>query len=892
MKTIRIVRNPGGIKLFLTWFFLILFPVLIFDISLKYFFEITEKANQQLLKEDLINEIRDFEKDLHVNEYLDQTLKSFKQNNPEIAQESDAESLAMKFFRFSGIKPSGVIIHSRNFESINSFYYDSFLQEQSGTLPKSFALKFLKNVNLAGLIDSGRGTMADSTAFNKTRAIAESFMQKQFGIISPIPFIAEKTAVSVSAKLGGFCYFFYQPFHDSKSNTDGPSGGFFFVIRGCNIDAGAIKDSAVSRASKGLTRKIEFRSFKPDQGNLANLDIMTKFEMSPENLTLSFPAPQNFLTHLISSGGFYPANLQRTIDNLPYLVVSNLPGKLEHRLKPYFKFIRPFEIFIVSFSAIICLKFLLFGWANQVRLSQKAVIAMLVAGALPVSLLVISFFTWQEINEKVQLIEVNANLKRRVEKFSNQFSIFIDEIHLKSFKISKIAEEWLALEEEELFSKIRNEMKGLFAQEAYFDLFDREKMIVGNPFIKEIPLTKEEYGLRTIILQSILRAMICIKKYENEDVLNQPEDLFKDVFFVDPGFINNVMTIKGRLIEMDQIRSFNSFSINTLFDPQNQREVKGFLTFRFNQHRLIEKFLEKADSTGLKLFSIQDPVNRKKITGINASFTSGLHNKISSAVETGKNLFWWSEDSSGLQKGHYMMIIPKFPLILMAEENLRRINTAWLHLAALFFYFVLLFYLVFQYLNHLILEPVKKFCEAAAEAGQGNFLARVDYSGKDEFNHLKISFDKMMEGMAQKEKLAEFVSDAVLQQIDKDSCDISLGGTKISASVVFGSIGSSTENFSGDEMGRLLHSLNLVIESAEKIARKNSGSLDKIFGNTIMMVFRGTSENDDHAKKACQAVLELKKELGLHNIYYQTQKSGNRLLMHFLLLALIWSPDI
>lgn len=82
MKQIIIKRKPGLFKTLCAWVFLILIPIWLFDATLQYLFSVTEKSNQLLAKETLINEIISFEKDLHLEAFLERRFRRFSQEFP------------------------------------------------------------------------------------------------------------------------------------------------------------------------------------------------------------------------------------------------------------------------------------------------------------------------------------------------------------------------------------------------------------------------------------------------------------------------------------------------------------------------------------------------------------------------------------------------------------------------------------------------------------------------------------------------------------------------------------------------------------------------------------------------------------------------------------------
>lgn len=106
---LKIIRNPGAGRLFWAWVFLLLIPTFVFDLSIRQLFQVTEKSNQLLLKEDLINEINQFEKDVKVTEFLDRSFKNLKKQYSGLAESKNARGIAERIFKMSGLDRKSVV---------------------------------------------------------------------------------------------------------------------------------------------------------------------------------------------------------------------------------------------------------------------------------------------------------------------------------------------------------------------------------------------------------------------------------------------------------------------------------------------------------------------------------------------------------------------------------------------------------------------------------------------------------------------------------------------------------------------------------------------------------------------------------------------------------------
>lgn len=870
MKQILIKRKPGILKTLSAWLFLILIPIWLFDATLQYLFTVTEKSNQLLAKETLINEITGFEKDLHLESFLERLFRQFSLENSQVSELKDAKEFSRLFMQKTGVPLSGLIIHGKDCKTLDDVYFSELLQKNFIGLSKTFTLKFFAFINRQHLPEKNSDSEKNTNSLlEKQQNLVDGFFQKQFGLISMVPILPMKIATSISVKLGGVAYFYYQPVSAEKDSEKTIAGGWLAIVRGKKIDPQLIMDKAAKLASDGVTRTFISKRIKIPRTEKEEFLPATNFQIEEDGMSLQCPVPQNLLAHLVGEGGFYPENLEKVTREFPFLKVKIKNALLEHSLKQYYPLIRLLETLLLLSGALIALRLYFFGLEFKTRLASKAIIGIIIAAALPFSLLIISFFTYIDVAEKAEIIEINNLLKQQVETISSRVINFTGKFHQQAYLLSRALEVSAESEiaDQEL---IKSRLVDMRAQEVFLDFIGKKTINITNPSLPSRPICKDEFTLGQIISRSFLDSLSSIELYNDETVLEQ-ENLFRDVYFVDSNFINNSLNGKGRLLEIDQIKSLNSFSLNPVF-YKNTTRVAGFLTVKFNQLELINLFLRdfktdqnKAD-VKISIFSFRNPEKKGAIKAHTGILNEKIIEKISQAQEVGSHIFWRSDALE--KKANCLFVLPKFPLIIMAEKKLNgRLNPFW----PIFFslcYMLLLIISCYHFFARELLQPIEKLSEAAITAGQGNFKTRTDFYAEGEFLILKNAFNEMVTGMAQKEKLAQFVSREVLETLDENISS----GKKIEATVIFAAIKGFSSWIRDGHQDEVVNSLNLAISTTDRLAEKHCGNLDKVIGNTLMIVFR----NDDHAARACRMTLELQHSLGLHNIVIQSGvASGN-----------------
>ncbi len=107
----------------------------------------------------------------------------------------------------------------------------------------------------------------------------------------------------------------------------------------------------------------------------------------------------------------------------------------------------------------------------------------------------------------------------------------------------------------------------------------------------------------------------------------------------------------------------------------------------------------------------------------------------------------------------------------------------------------------------------------------------------------------------------QYVSASVIEEIMKHPEKLKLGGEKKNVTVFFSDIRGFTsisEKLSPEELVKLL---NEYLSAMTDIIMKNGGLVDKYMGDAIMAFWGAPIDDPDHAKKCCEASLEMKEKL-------------------------------
>ena len=154
-----------------------------------------------------------------------------------------------------------------------------------------------------------------------------------------------------------------------------------------------------------------------------------------------------------------------------------------------------------------------------------------------------------------------------------------------------------------------------------------------------------------------------------------------------------------------------------------------------------------------------------------------------------------------------------------------------------------------------VLNPVGDLLEATERVKKGDLSTRVPVLSGDELGALAGSFNEMLQGLEERERLREafgsYVDPDVAQRVLRDGTN--LEGEEVEVSVLFVDIRDFTpfaENASAREaVGRLKEFFGLVVP----VLTEHGGHANKFIGDGMLGVFGAPERMSDHADRAVAA---------------------------------------
>ena len=166
-----------------------------------------------------------------------------------------------------------------------------------------------------------------------------------------------------------------------------------------------------------------------------------------------------------------------------------------------------------------------------------------------------------------------------------------------------------------------------------------------------------------------------------------------------------------------------------------------------------------------------------------------------------------------------------------------------------------------------ITRPIIQLAKATKDVAEGRLdqikLTLPPLKHNDEIAVLCHSFEEMVKGLLEKEKvqgvLNKVVSREIAQEILKGS--VHLGGEEKPVTVFFADIREFTNLTQSMQPKEIIELLNTCMTKISQIVDKNGGVIDKYVGDEAMALFGAPISHDDAAIKAVRSAIEIVEEL-------------------------------
>jgi adenylate cyclase len=162
-------------------------------------------------------------------------------------------------------------------------------------------------------------------------------------------------------------------------------------------------------------------------------------------------------------------------------------------------------------------------------------------------------------------------------------------------------------------------------------------------------------------------------------------------------------------------------------------------------------------------------------------------------------------------------------------------------------------------LSKSILRPLADLERAVDAINEGRYDVSVPVTTGDEFGDLAASFNEMVEGLRERERIREafgtYLDREVAEYILSEGYDED--GVEVEVSVLFTDVQDFTQYSADKTPSEVVSALNRLFEVIVPILARHGGHVDKFEGDGLLAVFGAPEAFPDHAERAVRAACEI-----------------------------------
>ena len=140
---------------------------------------------------------------------------------------------------------------------------------------------------------------------------------------------------------------------------------------------------------------------------------------------------------------------------------------------------------------------------------------------------------------------------------------------------------------------------------------------------------------------------------------------------------------------------------------------------------------------------------------------------------------------------------------------------------------------------------------------------RVDLNGK--ISGLVLTIEDITDISKVKNTFKRYVSKQVVDELLDDDAKLNLGGEKREVTVLFSDIRGFTSMSEKMEPENVVSTLNKYFSLMIDIVFKNNGTLDKIIGDELMIVYGAPTSSKDDTERALKTAVEMQEKINVFN---------------------------
>ena len=767
-------------------------------------------------------------------------------------------------------------------ESLFCFFFDKAIDETIN-IKSSKCDKILKNIpntfikrNLKNILDNSaleNDTIKNSKALKNDIVKFGNILQNLFKSITPITIIPNKISKNFSVLCGGELYFVLCLFDNPAKNNF----GFFAVIRGREFSF----HKMLERLHKSFPEiRIIFKDLDVEKTYYNQEKLYSGIKHTSKGPYIISPTDLKFSRHVLHGGS---ESLIEGYGHLMPFIEYRIPTE-RYNEKAYRnnKIISFTALILIIISGIYFLNISLFGFKDKFSFKSKIMILALTAAIFPFSVFTIGIYIIENYNRFIEKTAIQQHAETEIQLATQELEEYLTEIEATvsetGTQISKLLSNQdlkpSALLEylDKIGKEIPASLEILYLKPMLKNL---EIISFKNKIIKKFPerisesiLNEEEDSLSNLLPSTLMKALADEESKKNKERLDKLEIGNEKI---NSAFIDDALQNVGNITKLDHFINPIWYIIKQLNNTEeSNNSVIGIYVVKFEPSPIINSFINNS--------TIKKKKNFKEIIGnytINYAFIptekSGnvkIWSGSGNISDKDKELCLTKTQTGLINLGNKIIIIKKnqhIPHLAVATITEKQTNTYIYFIIILVIivlgYLSLILIFASKLLDIMFVEPVMLLASNANAIARGSEKWDVEINSGDEFEDLNNEFKHLVTGLQERNILKSYVSEDAFSDIEEtESLKLLPSGEYLEASIVFSAIIDYDKLSSSITPQDSIKLLSNFMSIAEEVSKKYGGSIDKIIGDTIMLVFRENHFKDSHGLRAAQASLELVKK--------------------------------
>lgn len=869
----RKIKIPQ-IRLWLVWLFLFVFPCIMALIGYEQFCEKYAYFARTDLIYKAFEDIREYKETIAPEIFFETQIKEIQKLNSTLPFEKLKYEIDEKLCG----------------ESLFCLFFDEKVEKVTAIKAKNEAKK-LKNLpvnfikkHIKSLIENELPKSNKNEDLIKTYETNEQFaflLQQIFKTATNIIIHLNKVSKNFSVKYDGELYFIFCNFNEPSKECL----GFFAVIQGKSFNFHKMLEKLNADYPE---IRIVFKEIDVNKTEQNPELFHSGIRQEKDGLHIIAPASAKFVRHVLHGG---TTNLNKKYGKLFPFIDYKIPlWKFWEKVKKINDVFRKIALLIIFLSGVYFLKVSLFGFDDKITFKNKIISLLVIATIFPFGVFGLSLYSINETEKFINNLQIQNYVESMFELHSQELDDYKSKLEAK-----------LSDKAQELSKLISSEKKDNGDEIAKYFYSIGDEIPISTAFLYFNPpppklknLCKDnkieiEYSDRISKSQGkynkdaltdkyleLTLQFAKVEKITSRKPENKLEILGKEY---DSEIINDFLKNKGTIISINRINTVYYFSLNFIYDYSDNGKVIGLLTANLEPKPILKSFLKNS--------SLHKKNNCEQKGNYNIDYAIvPLENSGSCSIWNGVGIIDTDDMKLCLQNTYSGKIEIDNKILIkrrnqfiphLAVATIRKIDkyddTLFIIkvLTSIIAYLSLILYFSNILLNMLIVNPVLLLASNARAIANGSDKWYTEIKSGDEFEELNNSFKQFVNGLKERNILKSYVSEDAFSDIEEsDNLKLLPGGEYLEATIVFSAIKDYDKLSSSITPQESIKLLSDFMSIAEESTKKYGGSIDKIIGDTIMLVFRNYPNKESHALRAAKASLELvekAKSKGFLNLY-------------------------